>query len=160
MKNLILIVLLLVHTANLLYAQKVNIIKYPELERTINQASQDVAIFNFWATWCKPCIAEMPHIEKVRATYDQQKVGIFLISMDFAEDADSKVQNFIERREIKSEVMLLDETDFNAFIDKINPEWSGSIPATLIIQKSTGKKFFYEKAFKEGELESIIASLI
>jgi thiol-disulfide isomerase/thioredoxin len=122
--------------------------------------NHEVAIFNFWATWCKPCIEEMPYLEEVRKSYTSNQLGVYLISMDNSEVADTKVKKFIEKKGYTSRVLLLDETDYNSFIDKIDPKWNGTIPATVIIDKKNGKKYFYEGSFKENELKEILAKTI
>ena len=71
---------------------------------------------------------------------------------DFVEDLDTKVKNFVEKKRLKSELKLLDETDYNSFIDKISEEWSGAIPATLFVDNRTGNKKFHEGEFEENEL--------
>lgn len=131
-------------------------IKFEQLDELIKKKDGGVKVINFWATWCKPCIEELGYFEEVNSQYAARGVDVILVSFDFVEDVNGKVKKFIDRRHIKSQVLLLDETDYNAFIDKVSPEWSGAIPATLIVDSRSGKKEFYEKTFKEGELHSII----
>jgi len=118
----------------------------------------DIKVINFWATWCKPCIEELPYFEEVNHTYDN--VEVILVSLDLPTAVDTKVKSFLEKKSIQSKVVLLDETDFNAFIDKIDPRWSGAIPATLIVDNSGKRSAFYEKQFQAGELDSAIKKFI
>ena len=83
---------------------------------------------------------------------------ITLVSLDFA-DKVSKVTEFVKQRNMHSEVVLLDEVDYNAWIDKVDESWSGAIPATLVINTMTGKRKFVEKELKAGELEAMIGSV-
>lgn len=137
-------------------SQSVEVIKYEDLERMLTENSDDVQVINFWATWCRPCIKELPYFEAVNDAYEAEGVKVILVSFDFVEDLETKVIPFVNKREISSEVKLLDETDYNAFIDKVDPSWSGAIPATLIINHKTGKRSFYEKEFEQEELFSIV----
>lgn len=141
-------------------ATEVKIIKYKDLEKIITEPRDHIKVINFWATWCAPCIKELPYFEKLSKQMAGHPVKVYLISMDMPEDADTKVKRFIERRELKSEVLLLDETDFNAFIDKVDPKWSGAIPATLILAPQNKKRVFLEKELHEGELENEIQKLV
>lgn len=136
--------------------QEVRVIKYPELLKIIDEKGTELKVINFWATWCKPCIEELGLFEELNKQSSAENVKVLLVSLDFVEDLDTKVKRFISRRELKSQVLLLDETDYNAFIDKVSPEWSGAIPATLIVNSASGKKMFYEKQFKEGELQQAL----
>ena len=136
------------------HAQEVEVIKYPELERLMNERNDRVKVFNFWATWCKPCIKELPYFEALQQQYPKEELQVYLISFDDVENLESRVKPFIEKRKIGSTVKLLDETDYNAFIDKIDPSWSGAIPATLII--AGDKRQFVEGELDEAQLKNLI----
>ena len=57
---------------------------------------------------------------------------------------DFKVEPFIAKNNINSEVVLLDEPDYNAWIDEIDKDWSGTIPATLMVNLNMRKRIFFE----------------
>ncbi len=139
-----------------LKAQEVEVIKAPQLHSIIEQCDTDLCIYNFWATWCAPCIRELPQFDEL--TKSNTNVKVRLISLDDVDDLHVKVKKFISKRNIQSAVLLLDETDFNEIIPSIDESWSGAIPATLIVSR-TGQKYFFEKEFKEGELVQTIKEL-
>ena len=153
MKTYCLILLLILGLES--QAQEVEVIKFDQLETLIQTPANQIRIFNFWATWCKPCLEEMPYFEAVTQTYDPSEVKVYLISLDFKSQLDSKLKPFVKSKGIKSEVKLLDETDFDSFINKIDPRWSGAIPATLVLNRN-GQKHFFEKQFHAGELQQVI----
>lgn len=136
--------------------QEVEVIKYGELKKIIEDPISDITLINFWATWCKPCVKEIPYFEKIQKQYSAKGVRVVLVSFDFVEDLKSKVEPFVKKKGIQSEVLLLDETDYDYIISNINKEWSGAIPASLVINRATGEISFYEKEFTEGELDLII----
>lgn len=138
-------------------AQKATVVKFDALEKRLNTTSDQIQVINFWATWCAPCVKELPLLENLN-TKSNLDVKITLINLDYADDLD-KVNAFISRKNIRSEVLLLDEIDYNSWIDKVDKNWSGAIPATLIFNPKSGKRKFVEKELKEGELERLIASL-
>jgi thiol-disulfide isomerase/thioredoxin len=117
--------------------------------------SQTTLIVNFWATWCKPCVQELPAFDSLNTESKNYKV--ILVSLDFKEDIKSKVNPFLKKNHIKSECVLLDEVNGNDFIDKISKEWSGAIPATLF--KNTNKKIFIEKKMRLEELNTQLSNL-
>lgn len=136
--------------------QDIRIVKLPELQRMMTEKSDDIHVINFWATWCAPCVKELPIFEKVNA---EQKHGvkILLVSLDLDLDENSeKVYKFVARKNIKSTVLLLDERDPGSWIDKIEKQWSGSLPATLVINHKTGKRLFVGRSLREGELEQYL----
>lgn len=138
-------------------AQKAAIIKFDALQKILDTKAEQIQVINFWATWCAPCVKELPLLEKLN-TQNNLNAKITLISLDFADKID-KVNEFITRKNIQSDVLLLDEVDYNSWIDKVDKTWSGAIPATLIFNPMTGQRKFLEKELKDGELEKLVAEL-
>jgi len=153
----LLIVIVLLTFAKVSFAQKATIVKFESLQKILDTKTDQIQVINFWATWCAPCVKELPLLEKLGAK-DDLNVKITLINLDYADKVD-KVNSFIKRKDLQSEVLLLDEIDYNSWIDKVDKNWSGAIPATLILNPKTGNRKFVEKELQEGELEKLIASL-
>jgi thiol-disulfide isomerase/thioredoxin len=157
MKVIVFIIGLL--TVNFCSAQDAKIIKLGKLTEIMESKGGHIQIVNFWATWCAPCVKELPLFEKLQAE-KRADIKIALVSMDLDLDPNpEKVYKFIERKKIKSEVLLLDEQDPNSWIDKIDSNWSGALPATIIINQKTGRRIFVEKELHEGDLEKLIAEV-
>lgn len=132
-------------------AQEVEVIDFPELQEKMIETDASLTIFNFWATWCGPCVKEIPHFE----TYTEDSdVEIYLVSLDFIENK-QRVQQFVEINELKSKVYLLNETDYDSFMEKVSPQWTGAIPATLFVDR-WGKSHFHESEFSKEELDEVI----
>lgn len=138
----------------------VSVYNYADLEPLLNPASNNdtLYIFNFWATYCAPCIKELPMFEDIKAEYASSKVKVVLISLDFKKQLDSRVIPFLVKHHIQSEVILLSDPDTNTWIDKIEPTWSGAIPATLFVRGK--QRAFYEKEFKEDELRDVVKQFL
>jgi len=105
-------------------------------------------IVNFWATWCAPCVKELPEFDKLERMSAGKPVKVILVSLDFREDAAHKLPTFVQRRKLKPEVVWFSETDANEFIPKIDTRWGGSIPATLIVGDGSARR----RAFLEGSI--------
>ena len=136
-------------------AQEVEVIKYDALDQMIAEKDGKFKVFNFWATWCRPCVKELPYFEALHKEYKDGNLEVILVSFDFVENLDSKLIPFLQRKNITAKVVLLDETDFNSFVNKVSPSWSGALPATLMVN-TNGTKHFYEKEFHEGELKQLV----
>lgn len=136
----------------------IEVYDYKSFEPFLDQKDDNTYIINFWATWCRPCIEELPYLEQIGEKYKNEKVKVILVSLDFQEKIEDQVIPFVKQRNIKSKVVLLDAPDANSWIPKINKDWSGAIPATLIYNK--GKRAFYEQSFTYEELEKEILKFI
>ena len=142
-----------------LSAQDIPFIKASQLETWLNADTDTIYVLNFWATWCGPCVAELPAFEKLNEKYAAQKVKIVLISTDFKRNVDSNVKPFVKRKNLHSQVVFMDESNPNTWVNLVSPEWSGAIPATLIISKRKNKRLFFEKQMDFKELEQKLLSV-
>lgn len=118
---------------------------FDEFEELLNKNDGQTYVINFWATWCQPCVAEIPYFEELNNTMADQGVKVIMVSLDYKKVLDKKVIPFVRQKQLKSEVVLLNDGKYNDWIDKVSPEWSGAIPATLIYNKHYRK--FYEQEF-------------
>ena len=155
MKQILGLVFVFITITNFSVAQTAKTVRLSELEALISAKSDKIQVVNFWATWCAPCVKEMPIFEK--ANNELTDIKVTLVSLDLDLDPDpEKVYNFLERKKLTSTIVLLDEKDSNSWIEKVDKSWSGAIPATLILNTKTGKRQFLEHELKQGELEKLI----
>jgi len=131
--------------------------KFDDFEKAIIKEDNNVYVINFWATWCAPCVKELPYFEKLNA--DNTNVKVILVSLDSRKDLEKKLIPFLERKKITSKVVMLSDKDYNTWLNKIDQNWSGSIPATLIIHGE--KHLFAEREFENfAELNDYVNSFI
>ena len=105
----------------------------------LHQENDTTYIINFWATWCGPCVKELPYFEQLHEKYAGEKISIILVSLDFPKQIKSKLLPFIEKNQLKSKVVVLTDGAFNDWIDKVDPSWDGAIPITLVYQAEKRK---------------------
>lgn len=129
----------------------IKVFDFDQFEKYLQEKSGKTYVVNFWATWCKPCVDELPAFEKLNASYKDENVEVLLVSLDFSNHVESKVIPFIEENKLRSEVVILDDPDQNTWIPKISEAWSGAIPATLIYNSNSRE--FYEQSFTYEQLE-------
>ncbi len=144
-----------------LYSQSITELTLNELEMRIAAGKDTTYIVNFWATWCRPCIAELPYFELVNDSLKEKKVKVLLVSVDFLSLKEEKLIPFVQKKGYKSELFILNEKNENEWINRVSPEWSGAIPATLILNTDKKYRRFYEQDFHDyPSLYSIFQTLI
>lgn len=131
---------------------------YEGFKKFLNKKDDKTYVINFWATWCAPCIKELPYFEKLNAKYNNKNVEVILVSLDFPHLYESKLKPFIKEKKLKSKVIALDDADMNSWIPKVDKSWSGSIPATIIYNKNDRK--FFEQSFTYEELQREIKTFL
>lgn len=134
------------------------VVDLEDLQRMIAETGKGTKVINFWATWCAPCIKELPLFEKL--SEGREDVSVTLVSLDLDLDPDpEKVRRFVKQRNIHSPVLILDAGNPNEWIGKIDGGWSGALPATLVINGATGKRLLVERELHEGDLEELITQV-
>jgi len=132
---------------------EIEVYNFDQLESFLSSNTDKTLVVNFWATWCKPCIKELPYFEALQTKY-KDDVRVVLVSLDFSDKLESQLIPFVNENALQSQVVLLDDPYENEWIPKVDSTWSGAIPATLILKGD--KRLFYEKSFTQEELEDEI----
>ncbi|PSK89845.1 TlpA disulfide reductase family protein [Taibaiella chishuiensis] len=154
----VLLLILTLFTTRQSFAQK-SIPAYDSksfLERVSNPDT--LYIVNFWATWCIPCVKELPAFDIIHDLYKGKPVKVLLMSFDFREQYPAKLESWVKKKKIHSEVAWFSESNPNDYIPKIAPEWEGALPATLLINNSTGKREVLGREITADELKQWIAT--
>lgn len=141
------------------YAQKVPVWKLTDLTSAIANAKQPT-IFNFWATFCKPCIAELPHFQALANDYKSKGLNLVMVSLDLKEAYPKTVVSFVNRLKLTSQVVFLDESNADLFCPAVDSSWSGAIPASLFVNPQTGYRKFLEEELSKEKLEKQILEML
>lgn len=127
----------------------VEVYNYSELEPLLYMVNpKKTYVINFWATWCAPCIKELPYFQELHDT--NKDVAVVLVSLDFPEKLETQLMPFIKKKNLTPRVILLDDPNENTWIRAIDSTWSGALPATVIYNKE--KRVFYEQSFTKESL--------
>lgn len=135
----------------------IEVYDFENLKPFLQQKDEVVYVINFWATWCKPCVEELPAFISLQEKYPAKKVKVLLVSLDFPTKIKEQLIPFIKNKNLTPEVILLDDTDQNTWIPQVSEKWSGAIPATLIYYKD--KRAFYEQSFTFETLEQAVLAI-
>lgn len=152
MKYIITIVLF---TASLCAKAQIPAYKAKDLVNRVSN-TDTFYVVNFWATWCGPCVKELPEFTKLSNQLAGKPVKILLVSLDFKEAYPKKINTFIEKKKLQHEVIWLNETNANEFIPMIDNRWQGSIPATWLYYKKAEYTNFFEGMITATQLQTLI----
>lgn len=137
---------------------QLDIYDYDGLKPLINKDDNKLHVVNFWATWCAPCIKELPYFEDINKKYNDKNVEVLLVSLDFPRQYDTKLKPFLKENKLTSKVVCFDDVNQNRWIPDIDTTWSGALPATIIYKGD--KRQFYEGSFTYEQLETEIKKFI
>jgi AhpC/TSA family. len=115
-------------------------------------AQAETVVMNFWATWCVPCVEEIPIFTKIQKQF--KDIVVIGISMDDP-DRENLVQKFVQDHPMGYRVAFWTGDNFEEMVDSISPKWNGPIPATFVFKKG---KLIYSKVgqITESELMKIL----
>ena len=122
---------------------QLDILDFNGLEPYLTRTDEKTYVVNFWATWCAPCVKELPHFEELNANYKDENVEVLLVSLDFPQQYEKNLKPFIKKHDLQSKILVLDDIDMNTWILKVNENWDGAIPITIIYNKN--KRKFYDR---------------
>lgn len=137
---------------------EIEVLTFEELEPLLSANDETIYVINFWATWCAPCIKELPHFQELHDTYGQYNVKVILVSLDFPEKIKKDLIPFIKKNKLTPEILVLNDPRENEWIPKVDASWSGALPATLIYHKS--QRDFYEHSFTKESLFKEVTKFI
>jgi thiol-disulfide isomerase/thioredoxin len=138
------------------YSQTITPVKVEQLVKTY-QATKGVTIINFWSTWCKPCIEEIPYFIKLVDSLKSRGVQLMLVSQDTKTVyQDGSLKKFLIKKGWKSKFFWLNETNADHYCPVVDSSWSGVIPVTLIINPAKNYRQFYESDLSKAELNAAV----
>lgn len=145
----------LIGSVQMARAQKISAYNADQLMQRVSNPDT-IYVVNFWATWCVPCVEELPSFNMINDLYKGKPVKVLLLSFDFKEQYPAALESWVKKKKLHPEVAWFNETNPTEYIPKIAPTWEGGLPATLFINNKTGEKTVKPDQITTDELKSWI----
>jgi thiol-disulfide isomerase/thioredoxin len=129
---------------------------YDELEAHLNTYSEQILVVNFWATYCIPCIKEVPYFSTLQEKYASKNVKVVMVNLDFKSQLNTRLDKFLDTNPLKLEIAVLADQDADTWVPKVAPDWDGALPFTLILHKGNIKNTHREAFPNYEELEKFV----
>jgi len=105
-----------------------------------------VILFNFWATWCKPCVEEFPDLMDINKKYKDADFKLVFVTLDFGDALKKNTKEFLKNNKVDFTTYYNGFAKDDELINYMNKDWDGAIPGTFIFDKTgTLKKTFIGK---------------
>ena len=140
-------------------AQQVKRININELQAYI-QKSEKPLVVNFWATFCKPCMEEIPYFQHTIRSQYKGEIELLLVSLDVRADYPQKISSIAAQKNISAHIAWLNETDADYFCPKIDQKWLGAIPCTLMVNNKKKYRKFYDDQLSPVQLDKELKALV
>jgi thiol-disulfide isomerase/thioredoxin len=145
--------------SSLAFSQTIRKVKITEVEEYIKNSDHPLVV-SCWATWCAPCIEEIPYFMQTVKKYNEQKVELLLVSLDFSTSYPTKIQELVKKKKFEATFFWLNETNADYFCPKIDPKWDGTLPSTLFVNNKTGYRQFFGRAMTDRQVELEVKKLV
>ena len=119
---------------------------FDDFDKKLSASANTLYVINFWATWCGPCVKELPYFDELHDISADLDIEVVLVSLDFADQAE-RIKSFVQSKGIRARVIHLQDPQTQVWIDKVDPAWSGSLPATQLRLGAT--RHFKEDSFPD-----------
>ena len=133
---------------------KIEVLNFKQFESSLHKSNDTLYLVNFWASWCGPCREEFPALQQAANKYSRKKFRLVMVSLDFPSQLETKLSPFLKANAVNARLVLLDDPHQNEWIDKVDPNWSGEIPFSILYKNSEHESYSY--SFTTYELDSII----
>ncbi len=131
----------------------------PGFQKLMAAHKGKVVLYDFWATWCEPCRAELPQLVRLQAKLKARGFELVTISADEPEQA-GDAEKVLKKSGAPLPAFRKQALKDDQFINAIDPKWSGALPALFLYDRSGHKVTSFIGETDIGVIESAIQKLL
>ena len=133
--------------------------KITDLEAYIAKADHPL-IINFWATFCAPCVKEIPYFQSTVEAHRQEGVELILVSLDLPDYYPARIASFAKKQDYHATMAWLNETEADYFCPHVDQRWTGGIPSSLFVNNKNHYRRFYDRQLTEPQVGLAIKEMV
>ncbi|WP_116106628.1 TlpA disulfide reductase family protein [Lewinella sp. IMCC34191] len=131
---------------------------YVAVAPLFEQQGDTTYLINFWATWCKPCLEELPLLQQLSEDHADDALQIILVSLDTEPSAIDRIPAYLKEQRIELPTIVLTD-EGNEWKRNLDDKWDGSLPTTLIYRKEL--RYVYRRPFMSmPDVSGAVAPLV
>ncbi len=144
----------------LLRPRAVEPISAADFGRVLEHHRGKVILVNLWATWCIPCIQELPELDLLQSRYRERGLVVLAVSADDLAKLEARVRPFFAKTAPELVSYLIADGDHHGFVAPLEPEWLGALPTTLFFDREGKHRSTHLGRVLYAELESEVLELL
>lgn len=153
------LVIVTVFCIQLCFSQNIRKVRLDDITALMDTSTTPL-IINFWATWCQPCVHEIPWFEKNIEALQGKKVKLLLVNLDFLQYYPKAIAAFAKEHGYHSEIVWLEDMNREDFIKKISNRYSGTIPISILVNNARHYRRYFEQQLPEERFKQELQKLI
>lgn len=139
---------------------EVRAVNTAELDQIMEKTRGKVTVLNFWATWCLPCVQEMPDFVTLYNESDLESFALVSLSIDDVAEVSGAIPEFQRTHKMPFPIYVLNERNDEALLKAVRGKFNGMIPTTFIYDKSGALVKMVEGSVTLAELRELLKPLL
>lgn len=131
-----------------------------DLRAALEARKGRVVLVNFWATWCRPCLKELPALLALEQEYASRGFELLAVSLDEPADADPIVRPFLAKWFPSLRTLIRSSPDMDSMVSVVDPAWNEVLPTSYVIDRNGRVAVLLQGGKSAGEFEAAILPLL
>jgi peroxiredoxin len=112
-------------------------------------------LVNFWATWCAPCVQEMPEIQTMYRMYGHRAFDVVTVSINYPDEQKGALASLVTLH-ATTRNLILGSTDLYALLAAFDPDWNAAVPYSMLIRPNGDVVYKLQAAIDPLEMRRMI----